>query len=66
MDMLNLGFTGQTYTWKNKHKSNKTLIMEHLDHFLNNYSWLILFPNTSLSSPSYTVRSIPYTPKMPK
>ncbi|KAK4708585.1 hypothetical protein R3W88_029510 [Solanum pinnatisectum] len=36
MGMMDLGFTGQKYTWTIKHKNNKTLIMERLDRFLSN------------------------------
>ncbi|KAK4716482.1 hypothetical protein R3W88_014820 [Solanum pinnatisectum] len=53
MDMIDLGFTGQKYTWTNKHKNNQTPIMECLDRFLSNHSWLTLFPDTKVySSPS--------------
>ncbi|KAH0698593.1 hypothetical protein KY284_012808 [Solanum tuberosum] len=46
MDMIDLGFTGQKYTWSNKHKNNNTLIMERIDRFLSNHSWLNLFPDS--------------------
>ncbi|KAK4707297.1 hypothetical protein R3W88_033144 [Solanum pinnatisectum] len=35
MTNMHLGFTGLKYTWSNKYKYKKTLIMERLDIFLN-------------------------------
>ncbi|KAK6786509.1 hypothetical protein RDI58_015034 [Solanum bulbocastanum] len=50
MNMIDLGFTGQKYTRTNKHKNNKTLIMERLDHFLSNHDCLSLFPESNVRS----------------
>ncbi|KAG5594328.1 hypothetical protein H5410_035560 [Solanum commersonii] len=48
MGMIDLGFTSQKYTWTNKHKNNKTIIMERLDRFLSNQDWLSLYPNSNV------------------
>lgn len=46
--MIDLGFTHQKYTWTNKHKNNKTLIMERLDRFLRNQEWINLYPDSNV------------------
>lgn len=48
MGMIDLGFTSQTYTWTNKHKNDKTFIMERLDRFLSNDYWLSLHSDSNV------------------
>lgn len=47
-NILDLGFRGPKYTWSNLRKYNQ-LIMERLDRFVANPSWLNLFPKSIIS-----------------
>lgn len=51
-NLLDLGFTGQKFTWSNCRKNN--LILERLDHFLANPLWLAKFPQTLVTHLSRT------------
>lgn len=51
-NLLDLGFTGQKFTWSNCRKNN--LILERLDRFLANPLWLAKFPQTFVTRLSRT------------
>ncbi|KAK4717557.1 hypothetical protein R3W88_015895 [Solanum pinnatisectum] len=48
--MVDLGFRGSKYTWTNKRYRNRTnLILERLDMCVANTSWVIRYPNTTVT-----------------
>lgn len=46
--LIDLGYQGSRFTWTNKQRNGRT-ILERLDHFLANYDWLNLYPNTTVT-----------------
>ncbi|XP_026383419.1 uncharacterized protein LOC113278912 [Papaver somniferum] len=49
LDLVDLGFTGCLFTWSNKRKGF-ALTEQRLDRGLATESWLLLYPNTTISS----------------
>lgn len=46
--LMDLGFKRCKYTWSNRRRSSKGLIMERLDKIFANKEWLSLFANVSI------------------
>ena len=44
-DLLDLGYTGNSFTWENR-RDDDILIQERLDRAIGNYEWLQLFPDS--------------------
>ncbi|XP_026400225.1 uncharacterized protein LOC113296103 [Papaver somniferum] len=49
LDLVDLGTTGCSFTWSNK-RSGHTLTEQRLDRGLATESWLLLYPNTTISN----------------
>ncbi|KAG5627675.1 hypothetical protein H5410_012893 [Solanum commersonii] len=53
--MIDLGFKGNKYTWSNKRYKNRcSLILERLDRCLANNSWILNYPEASVTHLSHT------------
>ena len=48
--LMDLGYSGQDYTWENCREDSTQLIKERLDRAITNPEWLVEWPMSSLSS----------------